>query len=96
MSKTTDFVFDSADVVKEYVREDGTRVKLQAFRTKNNDKLLELGQHKGLRWVSVGKPEIVKLNNQLFGQNKLSFYFYFEMLTNQDREVLADELKVFP
>jgi hypothetical protein len=75
MSKATDFVFGSADVVKEYVRDDGTRVDLAAFQTKNNDKLKELEQYKGLRWVSVGKPEIVKLNNQLFGQNKLSFFF---------------------
>ena len=50
-----------------------------AFQTKNNDKLKELEQYKGLRWVSVGKPEIVKLNNQLFGQNKLSFFIVKEL-----------------
>jgi len=94
--KASDYVFDTPDVVKEYVREDGTRVRLYAYRTKNNDKLLEKKEYKGLRWVSLGKPEIVKLDNSasLFNtQNKLSFSFHFEMLTNRDKEVLADEVK---
>ncbi len=93
--KASDYVFDTPDVVKEYVRTDGTKVRLYAYRTKNNDRLLERQEYKGLRWVSLGKPEIVKLDNSasLFNtQNKLSFSFHFEMLTQQDGEVLADEV----
>ncbi len=44
MSNTTDYIFDTPDVVKEYVRDDGTRVRLDAYRTKNNDALLTSGQ----------------------------------------------------
>jgi microcystin-dependent protein len=93
--KSSDFVFDTPDVVKEYVREDGSRVRLDAYRTKNNDALLTSGQFSGLRWVSLGKPELVKLTDQdLFDfQNKLTFSLHFGMLTNIDKEVLADEVK---
>ncbi len=53
------------------------------------------GQFTGMRWISLSKPEIAKLVNQdLFDfQNKLAFSFHFEMLTNRDKEVLADEVK---
>ena len=93
--KSTDFVFDLPDIIKEYVRDDGTRVRLDAYRTKNNDALLTSGQFSGMRWMSLGQPELVKLENQdLFDfQNKLSFSLHFEMLTNRDKEVLADEVK---
>jgi hypothetical protein len=96
MLSTTDYVFDTQDVVREYVKEDGTRVRLYAYKTRNNDKLLEKKEYKGLRWVSLGKPEIIELNNNtsLFSiQNKLSFSLRFEMLTHQDKEELADEVK---
>ena len=93
MSNTTDYVFDTPDLFKEYVRTDGTKVRLYAYRTKNTDKLLEKKEYKGLRWVSLGKPEIVKLNNNLILFNKLSFSLYFEMLTQRDKEELADEVR---
>lgn len=76
MLSTTDYVFDTQDVVREYVKEDGTRVRLYAYKTRNNDKLLEKKEYKGLRWVSLGKPEIIELNNNtsLFSiQNKIAF-----------------------
>ena len=66
------------------------------YKTRNNYKLLEKKEYKGLRWVSLGKPEIIELNNNtsLFSiQNKLSFSLRFEMLTHQDKEELADEVK---
>jgi hypothetical protein len=94
-SKSTNFIFESPNVVKEYTREDGTSVKLDAYKTSQNEALTTSGQFSGLRWVSIGKPEIVKTNDQgLFQmQNKISFSLRFEMLTNRDKEVLADEVK---
>jgi hypothetical protein len=94
-SKASDFIFETPDVVKVYVRDDGTNVRLDAYKTAKNEALMSSGQFSDLRWVSFGKPEIVKLNNQnLFNfQSKLSFSLYFEMLTNRDKEVLADEVK---
>ena len=59
ISKSSDFIFDSPDVVKEYAREDGTRVRLDAYRTKNNG-LLTAEQFSGFRWVSISKTEISK------------------------------------
>ena len=35
-----EFVFTTPDVVKEYLRDDGTRVRLNAYKTSNNDQLL--------------------------------------------------------
>jgi len=94
-SKASDFIFETPDVVKVYVRDDGTSVRLDAYKTAKNEALMSSGQFSDLRWVSFGKPEIVKLNNQnLFNfQSKISFSLYFEMLTNRDKEVLADEVK---
>jgi len=95
-SKASDFIFETPDVVKEYNRDDGTRVRLDAYKTAKNEALMTSGQFSGFRWVSFGKPEIVKMNNNqgLFQmQSKLSFSLYFEMLTNRDKEVLADEVK---
>jgi hypothetical protein len=93
-SKASYFIFETSDVIKEYVRDDGTRVRLDAYKTEKNEALMSSQQYKGLRWVSFGKPEIVKINNQdLFQmQSKVSFSLYFEMLTNRDKEVLADEV----
>ncbi len=94
ISKSSDYIFDTPDVVKEYTREDGSRVRLDAYQTKNNNGLMQSGQYSGLRWFSLGQPEIVKVNPQsMFGFQKLSFWLEFEMLTNRDKEVLADEVK---
>jgi hypothetical protein len=49
ISKTSDYIFDTPDVVKEYTREDGTRVRLDAYQTKNNNGLMQTGQNSGLR-----------------------------------------------
>ena len=92
--KASDYIFDTPDVIKEYVRDDGTKVRLDAYQTKNNAGLMQSGQFSGLRWFSLGQPEIVKVNQQsMFGFNKLSFWLEFEMLTNRDKEVLSDEVK---
>jgi len=92
--KASDFIFETPDVIKEYVREDGMKVRLDAFKTKNNAALLEQGQLSGLRWFSLGQPEIVKMNAQnMFEFIELSFYLQFEMLTNRDKKLLADEVK---
>jgi hypothetical protein len=93
--KASDFIFETPDVVKDYVRDDGTRVRLNAYKTSKNQALMDNQKFTDLRWVSFGKPEIVKMNNNqgLFQMAKLSFSLYFEMLTNRDKEVLADEVK---
>jgi len=90
-----EFVFTTPDVVKEYLRDDGTRVRLNAYKTSNNDQLLNEGKFSALKWVSLGQPELVKFNDQnLFQLNQpITFSLYFEMLNNRDREVLADEVK---
>ncbi len=90
-----EFVFTTPDVVKEYLRDDGTRVRLNAYKTSNNDQLLNEGKFSALKWVSLGQPELVKFNDQnLFQLNQpIAFSLYFEMLNNRDREVLADEVK---
>jgi hypothetical protein len=96
-SKASDFIFETPDVVKEYLREDGTSVRLDAYKTSKNQELTSIGQFTGLRWVSLGKPEILNVNSNqgLFidFQNKITFSFTFKMLTNRDKEVLADEVK---
>jgi hypothetical protein len=52
---------------------------------------MQSNQFSGLRWFSLGQPEIVKINQQsIFGFQKLSFWLEFEMLTSRDKEVLAD------
>jgi len=92
--KSSDFIFETPDVVKEYVRDDGMKIRLDAYKTKNNAALLEQQQFSGLRWFSLGQPEIVKINTQtMFEFTKLSFNLQFEMLTNRDKELLADEVK---
>jgi hypothetical protein len=90
-----EFVFTIPDVVKEYLRDDGTRVRLNAYKTSNNDQLLSEQKYSAFKWVSLGQPELVKFNDQsLFQLNvPTTFSLYFEMLTNRDREVLADEVK---
>jgi len=62
-SKASDFIFETPDVVKEYLREDGTSVRLDAYKTSKNQELTSIGQFTGLRWVSLGKPEIVNVNS---------------------------------
>jgi len=34
--KATDFIFEIPDVVKDYIRDDGTKVRLDAYRTQKN------------------------------------------------------------
>jgi hypothetical protein len=94
-SKASDFIFETPDVTKEYVREDGKKVRLDAYRTAKNEALMASEQFNELRWVSFGKPEIVLMDDQgLFQmQNKISFSFHFEMLTKRDKEELANEVK---
>jgi hypothetical protein len=91
----TEFVFTIPDVVKEYLRDDGTRVRLNAYKTSNNDQLLSEQKYSAFKWVSLGQPELVKFNDQSLFQFNVptTFSLYFEMLTNRDREVLADEVK---
>jgi hypothetical protein len=90
-----EFVFTTPDVVKEYLRDDGTRVRLNAYKTSNNDQLLSEQKYSALKWVSLGQPQLVRFNDQnLFQLNvPTTFSLYFEMLTNRDREVLANEVK---
>ncbi len=95
-SKAGDFIFDIPDVVKDYVRDDGTQVRLNAYKTSRNQALINDGKFTDLRWVSFGKPEIIKINNNqdLFQtQSKLSFSLHFEMLKKRDKEELANEVK---
>jgi len=93
-SRSSDYIFDTPDIVKEYIRDDGIKVRLDAYKTKNNAELMQSNQFSGLRWFSLGQPEIVKINQQsIFGFQKLSFWLEFEMLTSRDKEVLADEVK---
>ena len=76
--KSSDFIFETPDVVKEYVRDDGMKIRLDAYKTKNNAALLEQQQFSGLRWFSLGQPEIVKINAQtMFEFTKLSFNLQF-------------------
>jgi len=91
----TEFIFTTPDVVKEYLRDDGTRVRLNAYKTSNNDQLLSEQKYSALKWVSLGQPQLVRFNDQsLFQLNvPTTFSLYFEMLTNRDREVLANEVK---
>jgi hypothetical protein len=93
-SKASDFIFETPDVTKEYEREVGKKVRLDAYRTAKNEALMASGQFSELRWVSFGKPEIVLMDDKgLFQMSKPSFSLNFEMLTNRDKEVLADEVK---
>ena len=39
-SKAGDYLFDTPDVVKDYVRDDGTRVRLNAYKTSKNQALI--------------------------------------------------------
>ncbi|XP_065665060.1 uncharacterized protein LOC136086703 [Hydra vulgaris] len=91
---SSDFIFDTPDVIKEYFREDGTKVTLEAYRTKNNEKHLANNQHSSLRWFSLGQPEITDFSkNSRFGFRKLSFWVLFEMLTSLDKKELAEEVR---
>ncbi len=82
-------------MVKEYSRDDGKRVRLNAYKTSNNDQLLSEQKYSALKWVSLGQPELVKFNDKSLFQldQPITFSLYFEMLTNRDREVLANEVK---
>jgi hypothetical protein len=90
-----EFVFTTPDVVKEYLRDDGKRIRLNAYKTSNNDQLLSEQKYSAFKWVSLGQPELVKFNDKSLFQldQPITFSLYFEMLTNRDREVLANEVK---
>ncbi len=60
-SRSSDYIFDTPDIVKEYIRDDGIKVRLDAYKTKNNAELMQSNQFSGLRWFSLGQPEIVKI-----------------------------------
>ena len=92
--RSSDFIFDTPDVVVEYYRENGVKIRLDAYQTKNNIALQQAGQFSGLRWFSLGQPELVNISKEsVFGFQKISFWLEFEMLTKRDEEVLADEVK---
>jgi hypothetical protein len=93
--ESTDFSFTLPDVVKDYVRDDGTRVRLNAYKAKTNDDFIGAGKFNQAKWVSFGKPEIVIFENQdLFNiKDPVFFSLSFEMLNNRDKEVLADQVK---
>ncbi len=64
--------------MKEYVRDDGMKIRLDAYKTKNKAALLDQQQFSGLKWFSLGQPEIVKINAQsMFEFTKLSFNLKF-------------------
>jgi len=92
--ESTDFSFTLPDVVKDYVRDDGTRVRLNAYKAKTNDKLIADGNFNQAKWISFGKPEIVIFeNHDLFNiKDPVFFSLSFEMLNNRDKEVLADHV----
>ena len=92
-SKNADYIFETPDVRIDYFRDDGTKVSLNAYKTKKKTNSITFNEFK---WVSFGRPEIVNLNNNhnLFQlQSKLSFSLHFETLTKRDKEELANEVK---
>ncbi len=76
---------------------------MQAFKSKLNDEIIEKNKIKEfsrLKWVSIGKPKLIKTSNinqknvtQIFHLNDEGFYAFIAMLTKKQRQMLLEAIK---
>lgn len=75
----------------------GGRYRLEAFKEKANDRLLDEGSAHRLRWVSLGRPRLVRTRRsemsgeppRLFHQQAAGFYASVDTLTEREAVLLA-------
>ena len=100
--RSSGLIFETPDLTIDYPADDGI-VHIEAYRTINNDHIIDNGQkekYDQLKWVSYGSPKLIKMPSYenpsiytLFHLTQTYFYVHFEMLTERDKEVLKNEVK---
>lgn len=73
------------------------RYRLEAFKDKSNDRMLDEGSARRLRWVSLGRPRLVRTRrseksseqSRLFHAQADGFYASVDTLTEREAELLA-------
>jgi len=70
-SSSEDYIFSLPDIITDFKDDKGHKIKLEAFKTRNNDAIIngnsqeKYGQ---LQWVSLGHPSLLPIgtNGQYF------------------------------
>lgn len=97
--ESSEIFFNNSDLRTSYELDD-SQLQLEAFKSRFNDELFEKKEtdfHTKLRWVSIGNPVFIKTtqNNisRLFHESLDGFYTFIRVLSNLERELLADKAK---
>jgi microcystin-dependent protein len=85
--------FKIADLIASY-KENGRELQIEAFKLHENTRNLTVNNYGSLKWFSIGKPHLVETKNNdkkesIFHSTSNGFKAYIEMLTDEQRSLLA-------
>lgn len=101
LSTILDNIFSMPDLSLDSLSDEG-KIHLDAYKASKNDEIIAIGNPEGysrLRWFSLGRPALVPKGINSDGSPQLIkftdeyFSFYFDMLTERQRELLKEEVK---
>ena len=100
--RNSDHIFETQDLSIGYQTDIG-EVHIEAYCTIKNDQIIsdkDNTKYGQLKWVSMGFPRFVEMPsyespnlNSLFHLQQTEFPVHFQMLTQQDKDVLKTEVK---
>jgi len=88
-----DYIFSLPDIITDFKDDKGHKIKLEAFKTRNNDAIIngnsqeKYGQ---LQWVSLGHPSLLPIgtNGQYFEFSNKNLCAKISMLTEEHVKIL--------
>ena len=91
--KSKEIDFSLPDLITTY-KEDGRVFQLQAFKSFKNSETITDENFGKQKWFSIGRPRLIeskmgKQKKSIFHKNSNGFYAYIEMLTEEQKEILA-------
>ena len=96
-SSSEDYIFSLPDIITDFKNEKGDKIKLEAFKTKNNDAIIngKLQEKYGqLQWVSLGHPSLLPIRlNEYFEWSNQHLYAKISMLTDEHICILKRKIQ---
>ena len=92
-SSSEDYIFSLPDIITDFRNDKGHKIKLEAFKTRNNDAIINSNSQEKygqLQWVSLGHPSLLPIgtNGQYFEFNNKNLCAKISMLTEEHVENL--------
>jgi hypothetical protein len=96
-SSSEDYIFSLPDIITDFKNDKGQKIKLEAFKTRNNDVIINgnsQDKYGQLQWVSLGHPKLlIGTNGQYFEFNHQHLHAKISMLTDEHISLLKHKIQ---